>query len=964
MTAATLQNCYAQGSVSGTTGNCIGGLIGQSQYNVIVKKSYAKGAVTLVGTSSYAGGFIGNGIYWIESPYVFEDCYWDTQTSGQAASSGGIGVVGKTTAEMLTQSTYTNWNFSYPWNMSVGDYPILDIFGPSYSGGNGTQASPYQIANINDLQVLDIFPAHWSKHFIQTADIDAAGVALIPIGDSDNNFTGYYNGQNFTIDHFTYDGMATNDMKVGFFKVVIGASLKNIKLTNLNLSAFYGIGGLAGFAVNTIIDNCFVSGNLTSLLIGGGLVGVSGNNTFTRCGADIVLTGNPLYGAAVNTHLGGFVGLVEGSSSFTDCYAIGSVSGYKIGGFVGGLDMNSTPLGGSAPIDPTMGFTLANCYAANTLTVSAGGEKGGLYGQSGYAGSNILITNSFWDKDITGTTYGYIGGTSKTTTEMKTQGTFTGWDFATPVWSLKSTYNGGYPNLEGLTEPLVIAWTGTTSANWNTSTNWSTGSVPTNSDHVTIPDVANDPIANEALGTPAVCNNLTIQSGAVLTIASGKALTVSGTLTNSAGTAGLLIHSGGSLIQNNSDAAATVKCAVAGDDKFHLFISPINEPLVANASSCFSGAYVDKYNEPTGEWERLLTGANVESANGYSVNFANGSPELAFPGTLKASPASYTNLAITAGAPGYGGGWNLIGNPYPCGINTALLPVPAGMNATAYVWDEGISGNYIPLTIGPGSIAPGIIATMQGFFVKTASADNSLTLANNAKVHGGTFYKSSNTVPQMLTLFISGNGYSDKTFVLFNDNATENFDQSFDAYKLAGLDEAPQLYSMLPGEKAAINTLPSTVSNQDVALGLKVGATTTYTIQVEGINSFDPSMPISFDDLKLGTSQDLRLNPDYSFTASPGDAENRFRLSFATVTGRNLPEASGISINAKNGIIRVSCEGTNSGKVYVYSTAGQLLATSILTSGEATLRVASKGVYMVKVVTGKTSLTRKLVVMP
>jgi hypothetical protein len=474
--------------------------------------------------------------------------------------------------------------------------------------------------------------------------------------------------------------------------------------------------------------------------------------------------------------------------------------------------------------------------------------------------------------------------------------------------------------------------------------------------------VANDPVVNLAPASPAVCNNLTIESGAVLTIPAGKALTVNGAFTNNAGITGLLINSGGSLIQNSTAVAATVKRTIAGDNKFHLFISPINESVVANGTSCFNGAYVDRYQESDGEWVRLATGDNVVSTYGYSVNFASGSPELTFPGTLKASPASYTNLSNTPAATGYDPGWNLAGNPYPCGINTALLTAPTGMNAIAYVWDETVSGNYTPLTIGAASATPGIIAPMQGFFVNTSSATNSLTLANAAKVHGGTFYKSGNSIPQMLTLSIAGNNYSDKTYVRFDQAATENFDQALDAYKLSGLDEAPQLYSMLPGEKAAINTLPATGSSQDVSLGLKVGAVATYTINVEGVNSFNPDLPIYFDDLKTGNSIDLKKQTTCSFTASPSDSENRFKLRFASTAGVGDQSSDNTHIYTVNGLIYVNCTETTEGIVYLYSVSGQLLAISNLNAGETTLQSPTTGVYIVKVVTEKSAFTRKIAV--
>jgi hypothetical protein len=501
----------------------------------------------------------------------------------------------------------------------------------------------------------------------------------------------------------------------------------------------------------------------------------------------------------------------------------------------------------------------------------------------------------------------------------------------------------------------IISKTSQQAGSWNEASIWTPNDVPSSTENVLVLHnitVNNAPIAE--------CNSLIISSGSV-TINTGQELTVYGSLTNTAGNAGLMINSGGSLIQNSADVPATVKCAIAGDDKYHLFISPINESVTAGSSSCFNGAYVDRYQESAGEWVRLKTGDNVLSEYGYSINFANGTPELVFPGTLKASPVSYTNLSYTPAVAGYGPGWNLAGNPYPCGINTASLTVPTGMNATAYVWDETGSGNYITLTFGAASATPGIIAPMQGFFVNTSLATNTLTLANAAKVHGGTFYKSSNTVPQMLTLSIAGNGYSDKTYVRFDEAATENFDQSLDAYKLSGLDEAPQLYSILPGEKAAVNTLPTIGTNHEVSLGLKVGAPTTYTLNVKGISSFDSNTSAFLDDLKTVSTLDLQKQDTYTFAAGPLDSENRFRIRFALATGIEEGSSEDISIYALKGTIHVNSHVAR-GTVYLYSVSGLLLAKSALSPGTTVLQTSANAVYLVKVVSGKTSLIRKLVV--
>lgn len=51
-----------------------------------------------------------------------------------------------------------------------------------------------------------------------------------------------------------------------------------------------------------------------------------------------------------------------------------------------------------------------------------------------------------------------------------------------------------------------------------------------------------------------------------------------------------------------------------------------------------------------------------------------------------------------------------------------------------------------------------------------------------------------------------------------------------------------------------------------------------------------------------------------------------------------------------------------SGMVYLYSASGQFLASSALNPGETILQTSANAVYLVKVVTGKTSFTRKVVV--
>ncbi len=78
------------------------------------------------------------------------------------------------------------------------------------------------------------------------------------------------------------------------------------------------------------------------------------------------------------------------------------------------------------------------------------------------------------------------------------------------------------------TSPNVLNWTGNTSRDWNTATNWCPTNVPTATDNAVIPSgPANQPI----LSTTAVASTVEVQSGASLSISSAGSLTINGSKT-------------------------------------------------------------------------------------------------------------------------------------------------------------------------------------------------------------------------------------------------------------------------------------------------------------------------------------------------------------------------------------------------------------------------------------------------
>ncbi len=122
----TISNCYATGKV---TSNKDGAGLIDTVFSIqdTVDNCYSTGEVN--GVAGLTGGLVAvnNG--------TITNCFWDTETSGQATSDGGIG---KTTAQMKNKSTFriAGWDFMTIWSICSGinsNYPCLVGVTPSCS---------------------------------------------------------------------------------------------------------------------------------------------------------------------------------------------------------------------------------------------------------------------------------------------------------------------------------------------------------------------------------------------------------------------------------------------------------------------------------------------------------------------------------------------------------------------------------------------------------------------------------------------------------------------------------------------------------------------------------------------------------------------------------------------------------------------------------------------------------------
>jgi len=165
-------DCYATGNVKGY--HKVGGLVGDNCYpeGGYVKRCYSTGQVTGVG-----GGLIG---YNFKGGVTY-DSYWDINASGRTSSKGGTG---KTTAKMIQQATFVNWDFVEVWDIVENEtYPFLRPFlkpiPVTIDIKPGSCPTPLNVKSRGILPVAVLGSEDFDVSSIDVASIRLAGVAPI-----------------------------------------------------------------------------------------------------------------------------------------------------------------------------------------------------------------------------------------------------------------------------------------------------------------------------------------------------------------------------------------------------------------------------------------------------------------------------------------------------------------------------------------------------------------------------------------------------------------------------------------------------------------------------------------------------------------------------------------------------------------------------------------------------------------
>lgn len=244
-------------------------------------------------------------------------------------------------------------------------------------------------------------------NYVLGANIDASttsgwdsGAGFMPIGNQTTRFNGSFDGLGHAISALMINRPATN--YVGLFGFADStAKIRNVGLTDVDVTGASDVGGLVGATLSGAISNSYATGRVVGIDYAAGLVGVStGSVSNSYATGQVVGSSN---------YTGGLMGANMGT--ITNSYATGVVTGggNATGGLAGeskGNISNSyatgTASGGAVNVAGLVGIqysgSISRSYATGGVSGPDPGSVGGLVGRQ----DGGTITDSYWDTQTTG----------------------------------------------------------------------------------------------------------------------------------------------------------------------------------------------------------------------------------------------------------------------------------------------------------------------------------------------------------------------------------------------------------------------------------------------------------------------------------------------------------------------------------------------------------------------------------
>lgn len=389
-----------------------------------------------------------------------------------------------------------------------------------------------------------------------------------------------------------------------------------------------------------------------------------------------------------------------------------------------------------------------------------------------------------------------------------------------------------------------------------------------------------------SLSINSIAQDLTVASGATVTVESGAFIYAEGNLTN-AGTLTLSADADG-YSQLKVDGSITNTGTISqsqylANDGYTSMSSPMSGDFSTTSGDNTKLFYYDG--------SAFVWRTTNEAGRGYfatigSSGFSSSSGDFSITGTPNISLSHSLSYVANTATGGSGSGWNLVGNPYTCSLDWTSM-TKSDVNNAYYVWDPDTelykyyaSGAQSGTYLSASNTLNGIIPPMQAFWVQTTSSSASLssTMADDGTLDNSTAYISK-TVPDNLivgVVALNDSSQNDALWLLDNMQAKTGFDGEFDAWKMENGTDQPNISSVFNGEELAINAFDFATTK---VVPVRFNATNkdSHSISLEQVVN-GVNYNVTLEDRHTKIFWDLS-SKDYSFKNSGWDSyDPRFLL--------------------------------------------------------------------------------------
>ncbi|MTK52403.1 right-handed parallel beta-helix repeat-containing protein [Paludibacter sp.] len=326
-------------------------------------------------------------------------------------------------------------------------------------------------------------------------------------------------------------------------------------------------------------------------------------------------------------------------------------------------------------------------------------------------------------------------------------------------------------------------------------------------------------------------------------------------------------------------------------------------------------------------------------------------------------------------------GWNFISNPFPqiatieystsnyWPLNSSGTTDPSvnAYGGGVYTYDTDIDTyDIIPLT----SFYTRGLAPFAGCFIKNGANIGNIQFKQLASSSNPLKVKSFSDAPQITAdtskpmlfhLHASGNNKAGNTYVLFHPNAHASQVEVEDSPNWSATSNGSNIVLNTFAEGSSlglgINMLPFTGNSVEIPLQVSVPAKGDYTITLP---EKDSTLVVYIKD-DSGSLTNLNLS-SYTFSVADASSVPNFALVFRKKTG-SLGENTDSRITFIQSQTNVAVYGLDVMKqLLVYTPTGQLCKQKELNGYETSIDLPSTpGVYLVKIVTNKGSVTKKII---